>query len=175
MTTIAVHNGVMAADSAVSEMSPEGRFHSFTRSKIHDLGHGWLGAFSGDLALGLLLAESMYGMIQEAPSVKIADMSDELEGSDSAMPVDVKGLIGHATHGVFYIEVTPAGSVVSFQVPNGEPAAIGSGAAFALAAMDAGATAHQAVEIAVKRDFYSRHPVESVRMDSPMVNPIGSA
>jgi hypothetical protein len=49
--------------------------------------------------------------------------------------------------------------------PQSIPTATGSGTPFALAAMDAGLTAEQAVHIASKRDCYTGHIVTSLGLD----------
>lgn len=46
------------------------------------------------------------------------------------------------------------------------PFAIGSGRDFALAAMDMGATAKEAVEMAAKRDVYTGGTIRTVIIDS---------
>jgi ATP-dependent protease HslVU (ClpYQ) peptidase subunit len=58
------------------------------------------------------------------------------------------------------IVLSPDGSIVSYDehgraFPEKAPAAIGSGARFALAAMDFGKTAGEAIEYACTRDIYS--------------------
>ena len=65
------------------------------------------------------------------------------------------------------IVLTPGGSVLSYDqygrsFQEQAPAAIGSGARFALAAMDLGKSAHEAVEYACTRDIYSDGTITSL-------------
>ncbi|WP_342649103.1 proteasome subunit beta [Pseudomonas sp. REB1044] len=84
-------------------------------------------------------------------------------GTPSQVPVECSGyavdggrllMVGHDDRtGIWKQELDPA-----------NPDAIGSGSAYALAAMDMGATAQEAVRAAVKRDIYTGGKVVTFRL-----------
>ena len=85
-------------------------------------------------------------------------------GTPSPVPVECSGyvvdggrlqMVGHDDKtGVWRQDLDPA-----------NPDAIGSGSAYALAAMDMGASAEEAVRAAMKRDIYTGGKVRTMRID----------
>lgn len=86
-------------------------------------------------------------------------------GTPSAVPVECSGyvvdggkllMVGHDDKtGIWRQELAPS-----------NPDAIGSGSAYALAAMDMGASAEDAVKAAMKRDIYTGGTIRTVIIDS---------
>lgn len=84
-------------------------------------------------------------------------------GTPSSVPIECSGyavdgamllMVGHDDRtGVWKQELDPA-----------NPDAIGSGSAYALAAMDMGASAEEAVRAAMKRDIYTGGKVRTIRV-----------
>ena len=54
-----------------------------------------------------------------------------------------------------------------YEIPEGQHMAIGSGANFALGAMDAGAEVKEAIQIACQRDLYSGGEIDVIDLDVP--------
>ena len=130
MTTIAYKDGVIAYDSRVTRGSLID--HDDYEKLIHRNGHRFLMTGSGcDFA----------ALIDEYLGVKLGDK-----------PLEANGLV--VTNGKLYQIGRDAET--GFWVDDvwaERPFAIGSGRDFALAAMDMGATAKEAVEMAARRDI----------------------
>lgn len=145
MTTIAYRDGVMAGDGR--ETSIEEGESSFTLSddcvKIHRLPDGRLfGGSRGSEEIDRLLAALRDGK-EKWPTPKLEDIN--------AMVVDLKGRIW-LYEGNMWIRCKD------------KYYAVGSGARFAFPAMDAHATAVQAVRIGIKRDPFSGGTVTVLKL-----------
>lgn len=95
----------------------------------------------------------------------------------AATKCDYDGLIAFPKGGVWHISTGkhddagyPADEEADFGIwqatTMGGYAAVGSGADYALSALDAGATAKEAVIIACKRNIYCRLPVYAIRLNA---------
>ncbi|MHC8386779.1 Ntn hydrolase family protein [Pseudomonas sp. MDT2-39-1] len=147
MTTIAYKDGVIAYDSRVTRGSLID--HDDFEKLIHRQGHRFLFTGSGP---------DFSALIDEFLGVKLGDK-----------PLDANGLvvtngrlcqIGHDAESGFWMD----------DVWAERPFAIGSGRDFALAAMDMGATAKEAVEMAAKRDIYTGGTIRTVIIDEGMAD-----
>jgi ATP-dependent HslUV protease subunit HslV len=144
MTTIAYRDGVLAADSLVTlgDTKVHGRYHKIVRIEGHLIGT------AGSVAA----CQHFLDWLREATGE---------DGEDSAPPKgEYKALV-----------VNPKGKVREFEsgsllpVPRGAKFfSIGSGAAYALAAMYAGASAADAVKIAAKIDTSTGLPVRVLKV-----------
>lgn len=157
MTTIAYRNGLMAADSACSD---EDKTLSFRTQKIYRLKSGGLLGAAGD-----------------ADCRQLIDLLEDIKSPSKlpSRPDIIKLFLDFDA-----ILVLPKGKVfnVFLDAPDPDQAngrwdgglyeipdsyfAVGSGGTLALAAMDAGASARDAVLVACKRDFHTRPPVHVV-------------
>jgi ATP-dependent protease HslVU (ClpYQ) peptidase subunit len=140
MTTIvaSMRHRVMVADSLVSGGGP-----SFISSKIFSV-NGKLVGFSGHVTHALKFIE----WLKHGTPMNLA--YDRDENTFDALVMDGGFL--------FYYD----NELVPIQV-NDDIYAIGSGAAYAIGAIDAGASPKRAVEIAIERDEQSKGPVILVR------------
>lgn len=142
MTTIAYKDGVIAYDSRVTRGSLID--HDDYEKLIHRGGHRFLMTGAGC---------EFSALIDEYLGVRIGDK-----------PLEANGLV--VTNGRLYQIGRDAES--GFWVDDvwlERPFAIGSGRDFALAAMDMGATAREAVEAAAKRDVYTGGTIRTVLID----------
>jgi hypothetical protein len=145
MTTIAYRDGVLAGDSyetMVADALQNESAITITHNcrKVFRLPNGELfGASRGSEDIERLYRALMKGL----PPPKLEDIN--------AIRIDRKGR-------VWYYE----GNI--WQHVKARYYAVGSGSVFALAAMDAGATAIEAVRIGIKRDPYSGGRVTHVRL-----------
>lgn len=146
MTTIAYRDGVMAADSCLTEESESGGSRAYQCRKIYKkrvvsgpTSREVLIGLSGAGGPGLLFLE-WYGSGMERPEIMDKDMGDF-----GALVVDGDTI---AVYDRFYV----AEPVIE------RYHAIGSGAKCAFVAMDMGATALHAVQQAAIRDVYTRPP-----------------
>lgn len=161
MTTIAFKNGVIAADSRVTVSSDAGGDRNFhceklfrRRVTINGKEQEVIMATAGESAPGSLFVE------QFGSGKSLAEIREVFGDSD----VDFTILL-----------VTQAGL---FEVdkwcvmePVYEPFySIGSGAKLAMGAMEAGASAARAVEIACKRDPYTAPPIVTMRLKPNVKN-----
>lgn len=139
MTTIAYRDGVLAADSQATC-----DYHGRVR-KIHRLPSGMLVGGCGDAAECHSVVEWLMGG-QEGKAPKAPDAY--------LIIVDKDG-------GVFFSSGSP------FQPFPSELdfAAIGSGSAVAMGAMEAGASALEAVKIAAKHDGYTSGPFHTLKVN----------
>lgn len=145
MTTIAYRAGVMAGDGRETAIE-EGESTIIMRDdcvKIHRLPDGRLfGGSRGSEEIDRLLHALQEGK-EKWPTPKLEDIN--------AMVIDLTGRIWCYEGG-------------SWQRERAEYFAVGSGARFALPAMDAGATSLQAVKIGRKRDPFSGGKITVLRL-----------
>lgn len=128
MTTIVYHKGVIAADGRITVGN---EIASDSRCKMHKIGGAYYFFGGEDIVLDEIEAN---GGI------------DDLETcSDSWNAIIYRG-------GKVYLAGSDDGQIFMELIRDDDPTAIGSGAAYATAAIDMGATPRQAVEMAAKRD-----------------------
>lgn len=137
MTTIAYKDGELATDSRVTE---NGNVYTDRQRKVHKLRDGRIVAWAGSLTD----SKRFLAALRKGTHIP---------------KVDVNAIMLH-----------PEGGVAVFDentwLPMNEPHyAMGSGADLALGAMDAGATAKEAVKIAIKRDTNSGGRVQSLKLE----------
>lgn len=156
MTTITYRNRKIASDGQVSFGS---RIDTTSLKKVRKI-NGCLVGGAGRLASVLQFfdwfqewsdAQQVQG---DAPHVKVFVP----EGIDDE---DFNGLVVFADEVVFMYE----GGKKSYQLTGQDYYAIGSGSDFALAAMDAGAEAEEAVAVAILRDVYSGGQIFTEELD----------
>lgn len=154
MTTVAYKDGVMAADSQISDGS------SFcTRiNKLTRLASGAVLGQSGEADIRDIIACLDKCTARRMPSRKTL----------SETKTDFSGILAYPSGKVYLIDVRRAGkdedgewgaSVIELLE---RYTAVGSGAQYAIGAMAAGRTAKYAVEIACRFDGYSNPPVREV-------------
>lgn len=138
MTTIAYKNGTLASDSRVTK---GGTIIADTHRKVHRLRDGSLLAWAGSVQD----SEVMLKHLRKSLEVPLLN--------------DIEALM-----------VRPDGSVELFEgsmwvkQKKAPHYALGSGDVYALAAMDAGASAKRAVQIAINRDTSSGGRVQTARL-----------
>lgn len=140
MTTIAYRDGVLAGDSRVScgDMVVDNK-----AVKVHRI--------RGNRLLGWA------GKVEDAERLKLALRKKETPPAN----LDVDAIMVHMVNGAPMIQLFEGNLWVT---QKGQPYyAIGSGAPYALGAMDAGATAQEAASIGSKRDVASGGKIRSVR------------
>lgn len=155
MTTIAFKNGIIAADSRVTVSSDAGGDRNFDTKKlfrktVHIDGQPMevILATAGESAPGSLFVEQWgtgksLSEIRELFTYSEADFSILVVTSGGLFEVD-KWCVLEPVYEAFY--------------------AIGSGSKIAMGAMEAGASAQKAVEIACKRDPFTALPVVTMRL-----------
>jgi hypothetical protein len=165
MTVIAYRHGVMACDSCWANAGTQ----IASMIKIKRLSSGALLGQAGDNDARAV--ERLFDKIKNPDHLPTCD---EL----AATHVSFEGLLALPRGGVFAIsicKVDETGWVVTEDDEEAENgvwqatsmggyAAIGSGSDFALAAMDAGAPARTAVEIACRRSIHCRLPVHALSL-----------
>jgi ATP-dependent protease HslVU (ClpYQ) peptidase subunit len=139
MTSIAYRDGELATDSRITAGD---MIVSDKRTKVHRLRDGSLVAWSGSVQDAELLLRAMR-KTSNAPHPKLQDIS--------ALHLRTDGSL-YEYEGEAWVKQDPG------------PYATGSGAPYALAAMDAGASAREAVKIAIKRDANSGGRVQSLKL-----------
>jgi len=143
MTTIAYRDGILAGDGRVTEI--EERESSYV---LHDNDIKVFKLKDGRLYGGSRSSEDIlrlyYSLVNNTPPPKLEDIN--------ALLVDTKGKLylyeGHL-----------------WQPLSDLYYAVGSGSRFAFPALDAGATAIEAVKIGIKRDPYSGGKITVVRLN----------
>lgn len=140
MTTIAVRNGIMAADSRVTSDGENSGTRYFRTEKLFRKGRDLIG-LAGESEPGLIFLDWYGSGKKDAPGVLI-----DGEADFTALVLTRKGLFeyGKYCRGERVLEPFYA---------------IGSGAKAALGAMHMGADARRAVQIACKIDPYSAPPI----------------
>lgn len=139
MTAIACRDGELATDSRITAGS---MVVSDKRTKVHRLRDGSLVAWAGSVQDAELLLRAMRKTTKEKHP-KLEDIS--------ALHLRVDGTLWEY-EGEAWVKQDPGYY------------ATGSGAPYALAAMDAGASARDAVKIAIKRDANSGGRVQSLKL-----------
>jgi hypothetical protein len=142
MTTIAYRDGVLAGDTMthINKMKA-----GFNTRKVFRLPGGAVG-YAGDVDAGEFFV-----------SVIKADFKEN--GELSFPKIKLKGVTAIiAVPGTFHLW---EGGWVSTAMPY---FAIGHGMNWAIAAMDAGATAREAVAVSIKRDLYTGGKVQSINV-----------
>jgi hypothetical protein len=162
MTTIAYRAGVMACDSCWTF----GTTQVVSHIKIKRLKSGALLGSAGDNDSRAL--ETLLDNIKDGSKLPTRQQLNETK-------VSFMGLLALPRGGVFVIACGPVDEMgypkdsedygVWPATTMGGYAAVGSGADYALSAMDAGATAKEAVVIACRRDINSRPPVHVLRLN----------
>lgn len=132
MTTVAYRDGILAADGRVTTKD---FIESDNDRKIFRLTDGSLFGTSGDYAGGL----QMYRLLFASSKLKKPNLP--------SISAKIRALL--INNDIWYYE----GGV--WEKRKDDYLAIGTGGKFALAAMDAGATAKEAVRVGIKRDIYS--------------------
>jgi ATP-dependent protease HslVU (ClpYQ) peptidase subunit len=150
MTTIAYRDGVMAADTQVTE----GNMVFAQATKLRRLADGTLIGMAGDMM----------------PCAKLLRAIDG-KGFEDIEPIakDCKGawaLVVNPERRVFMLQGGKAGGLAEL---HGDFFVEGSGAPYALGAMAAGAGAKQAVEIAARFDVNTGLPVVVENLGVPVV------
>lgn len=146
MTTIATRNGVMVSDGQVSWGDRIDQTNLKKVRKINGCLVGGAGRLSSVLQFFKWFEEwSNAQVVQgESPHVQVfipEDLDDE----------DFTGLVVFTDGVIFMYE----GGKRCYEIVGAEYYAVGSGSDFALSAMDAGASAEEAVKVAIKRDVFS--------------------
>jgi ATP-dependent protease HslVU (ClpYQ) peptidase subunit len=164
MTVIAYRAGVMACDSCWTH----GDTQVVSLIKIKRLSSGALLGQAGDND-----ARAMETLLDKIKDPKKLPTREEL----SKTLVDFIGLLALSKGGVFVVANGPVdqagwptsdGDVGIWPATTmGGYAAVGSGGDHALAAMDAGATAKEAVQIACRRNVSCRPPVHIMKLHLP--------
>lgn len=167
MTVIAYRNGIMASDSCWSSNGTQNVSHI----KIVRLSSGALLGSAGDNDCRIMV--DLLDKIKDPRKLPT-------RAALAATKIEYDGLIAFAKGGVWQVSTcrhNDAGYPESEEVDcgcwpastMGGYAAVGSGADYALSAMDAGANAKLAVEIACKRNIYCRLPVHTMRLKLPPI------
>lgn len=156
MTTIAFDGKVLAGDTSWSENS----VRIITRTKIERFPSGCLygaGGHSDDRGLRDILKK-----VRKPSQLPSLDDLTKIKN-------DLVALLVFSDGKAFLIECSnkaPENADGAIGVMQCDvPCAIGSGRNFALSAMDAGATAYEAVKIACKRDINSGEPVTRLTLN----------
>jgi 20S proteasome alpha/beta subunit len=139
MTTIAFRDGVLAADTAMTDGCV-----SIRTTKIVPLPDGRYWAGAGDASACVAVGKWLAGGC-EGRRPRVADVEGLIVGPDGVEILAARW---------------PAMPVTGF-------VAVGSGAQAAMAAMHMGAAAHEAVEVAAAVDVATAAPVESVYVCVP--------
>ena len=147
MTTIAYKDGVIAYDSRVTRGSLID--HDDYEKLIHRNGHQFLFTGSGC---------DFPALIDEYLGLKLSEKP--LEASGVVITNGRLYQIGHDAESGFWVD----------EVWLERSYAAGSGRDFALAAMDMGATAKEAVELAAKRDAYTGGTIRTLIIDEVRAN-----
>lgn len=162
MTVIAYRAGIMACDSCWATYGTQ----TVSAIKIVRLSSGALLGSAGDND-----SREMYALLDKIEDPKKLPSANEL----AETRLDFAGLLAFPKGGVYMIATGkvddvgyPADDDADYGIwpaaTMGGYAACGSGADFALSAMDAGATAREAVIIACRRNIYCRLPVHTVSL-----------
>ena len=146
MTTVAYRDGVMAADTGITN---SGGVRYASVSKMHRCPDGVLMAGAGDYGSVLDLF-SWYD--RGCPSDDVPEFGDDEDMVVCALVIYPDGRVAYIERDLRECPL------------EGEFFAIGSGVEGALAAMAAGATAEEAVEIMCGLDIYTNGPVRTERL-----------
>jgi hypothetical protein len=159
MTTIAYKDSIMASDSACSD---DWQFLSRV-VKIVRLASGGLFGAAGDADVRSIV--DLLAKVKTPAGMPSKKQIEELETDFSAIVVLPKGRVYNV-----YCEYIDAGngrwSGGLFEVLDGYYS-VGSGAQAAMAALESGKSAKDAVLVACRRDFFSRPPVHVMPLLQP--------
>lgn len=157
MTTITYKDGIMASDSACSD---SWQILTTRSVKIYRLGTGALFGGAGDADIRSIL--KMFNDVKTYKGMPTKKEIIEEKTDFDALLVLPKRKIFHVwcNEPEGEIEIWNAGIMPIEE----RHYAIGSGAIFAMPALDGGASARDAVKIACARDFYSRPPIITVEL-----------
>jgi hypothetical protein len=147
MTTIAYKDGTLASDSRMTL----GGMNAGAVMKI---------GYHPQFNIGLGLCGDAFNAGNALAWLRIASADDLIEGLQDALGKHAEALLVDSTRQVFIVS---GRGLIKIR---DKYSAIGSGAPYALAAMDAGADVHQALKIAIKRDVYSGGRIRSVAIRS---------
>lgn len=131
-------------------------------------------AYDSQVTRGDIITDDAYDKCMELKGVKffcsgtVADHHRLIDAYFGAKPegnIDAVALV--LNNGTLsLVAVDDATGIWVSPVAQERPYAIGSGTAFAFAAMDMGATAKQAVEVAARRDVYTGGTIRTLIIDS---------
>lgn len=165
MTTIAVRDGTMAADSRCAD----GHSHVTKFRKVYRLKSGAIIGLAGyvdDVRPIKKLLDCVSAPDEMPAKERFADLKEET----AILILFPSGALWIAE--IFARDYGSMGEWAAQVYPIREKHfAIGSGAGFALAAMDCGKTPEEAVRVACKRDLYSAPPVVSMSVKNPRLTP----
>lgn len=153
MTIIAYRDGIMAADTAVTQD------HMIVahRKKVHKTAHGVLVGCAGRTSYSQAVLEAVEAM--PLNDVRTGEILTILAGAGDD---GASALIVHP-NGAVYTACQKTGRLILIEAPY---YAIGAGAEVAIGAMAVGATAVQAAAAAVKHSHYCGGAVDSMPLDS---------
>lgn len=157
MTTIAYKAGLMAADSAASD---DWQILTTRCVKIYRLGSGGLFGGAGDADIRSIL--KIFNDVKTPKGLPSKKEIIEEKTDFDGLLVLPKGKVFHVwcNEPTGDLEIWHAGVM---PIDDGHYA-IGSGAIFAMPALDAGVSARDAVLVACKRDFFTRPPVHVIAL-----------
>jgi len=141
MTVICYKAGVLAADRLVSP--DQGLI-----TKIGRNGNGDIAGFAGTVAIG---QKWMRAFVSDADELPVLHSSSDKDSTACILIIRASG----------HVELLEPDGYVHYEAPF---YAVGSGANLALAAMEAGASAKRAVEIASKYDANTGGGVDTLRL-----------
>lgn len=149
MTTIAVRNGIMAADSCETHELDDGGHYVGQCRKLFRKGDAVLGTY-GESTTGMVFVD-WYGSRRKCPREMLVNADAEF------------GVIVLSPAGIFLYDKWCRAERLE-----GDFFAFGTGAKVALGAMHAGASAEEAVRIASLVDLYTRGPVITETVAEPV-------
>lgn len=153
MTTIAFRDGIMAADSCLTEeLEDDNAIYVGDVNKIYRLDDGSLLGMSGD-AEGQCVLNILNDLA--IPESLIADHLASLQHTRSCILVRPSGQLYWVGTGEDSAAYTPF---------TDRFAAVGTGKQFAYGAMEHGATAYEAVDAACRRHAFTRPPIVLERL-----------
>ena len=146
MTTIAYKDGTMAADS---QLTRGDTIPMFGTCKIIE-NDGWLIGVAGDLADIVRIENALAWHLSETTAEGTGKTEKRALTAIGKDCNDAQLLVVTPTYQVYEFDMSRIGVLINLPFY-----AIGSGADFALGAMEAGATARRAVEVSTKFDIRS--------------------
>jgi ATP-dependent protease HslVU (ClpYQ) peptidase subunit len=139
MTTVAYKDGIMASDSQVTDNGVK----DFHTNKLLRLDDGTLVGYCGNYLDLVSLKEKIEGALSKKVSKK------DLQG------ITFMVVTKHT------LSTLQGGGLINMDT---QPYAIGSGALYARAAMKAGASAEDAVRVAIEMDIYSGGEIHTLKL-----------
>ena len=147
MTTIAYRDGVLASDSR--ETAYKSRIDTDNSKKIYRVGSALVG-MAGSSAQGLQMLEALKKAVKTRKKGEANILPSIMLKSCTALLVESDGSLWFYEKGVWMVVK--------------EYYSIGSGSDYALAAMDAGLSAKEAVRLAIKRDCFSGGRIQTLEL-----------